>query len=344
MDLMQGKKVLLCLAFLLLVSGCQALTPEPLPSFGHDSPRPACQVTVDPGRTPYHPVPIVVSPDWGEPVMVAAPLTDACPNDAIEISPDGSTLYFFWSPTVKGSYEELLAIETGTYYAQRKGSDPGVFGTPRFFDLQKGAEEGSVDGCLSFTPDGKYVYFHSTRSSNTGYQQSPPVDDPMDIYVAPIIEGEPGLAVNLGEPVNSPYLDGEHALSPDGKKLFLTSTRPGGVGYADIWLSVTTETGWSDPVNLGTPINSEGWDGQPGFAALDPDTMYFVSDRDGPTSIYRATHTGGEWTEPELMITGYVGEPSLVSDGSIMYFVHVLVDDEGVFGSNIWYVKATGDR
>ena len=28
------------------------------------------------------------------------------------------------------------------------------------------------------------------------------------------------------------------------------------------------------------------------------------------------------------------GEPSLVADGSIMYFVHVLVDDEGVFGSD----------
>ncbi len=34
--------------------------------------------------------------------------------------------------------------------------------------------------------------------------------------------------------------------------------------------------------------------------------------------------------------TGYVGEPSLVGDGSIMYFVHVMVNDEGVYGSNIW--------
>ena len=46
-----------------------------------------------------------------------------------------------------------------------------------------------------------------------------------------------------------------------------------------------------------------------------------------------------DWGEPEMVITGYVGEPSLVADGNIMYFVHVLVDDDGVFGSNIWYVK-----
>jgi hypothetical protein len=67
--------------------------------------------------------------------------------------------------------------------------------------------------------------------------------------------------------------------------------------------------------------------------------MYFVSRRDGAGSIYCSTFNGTAWSEPEMIITGYVGEPALVSDGSIMYFVHVLVDDEGVYGSNIWYVK-----
>jgi len=30
---------------------------------------------------------------------------------------------------------------------------------------------------------------------------------------------------------------------------------------------------------------------------------------------------------------------SLVADGSILYFVHVLVDAAGVFGADIWYVR-----
>ncbi len=307
--------------------------------FRHDSPRPQCRYNADPGRVPYYPEPVVVAADWGEPVRLAGPLTDQCPNDAIEISRDGKTLYFFWSPTVEGTNEELLHIHTGTYYAERVGDDPGLFTDPRFFDLQKGADGGSVDGSLSFTPDGAYVYFHSTRAENLGYQHSPPTDDYLDIYVAPIIDGEPGPAINLGEPVNSIYLDGEHALSPDGSQLFLTSTRPGGLGGPDIWVSTKTEGSWSEPVNLGAPVNSEEWDGQPGFAAGDPNTMYFVSRRDGPSSIYRSAFNGESWSEPEMIITGYVGEPSLVADGSIMYFVHVLVDDDGVFGSNIWYVK-----
>ena len=51
--------------------------------------------------------------------MLSAPLTDKCPNDAVEISRDGQTIFFFWSPTVGGTYEELLHIHTGTYFASR---------------------------------------------------------------------------------------------------------------------------------------------------------------------------------------------------------------------------------
>jgi hypothetical protein len=328
------------IAFILFSYSCDKKSEPDQPAlFGHKSPRPDCIYQPDTLRTAYYEKPLVITADWGEPFMLARPLTDDCPNDAIEISRDGKTLYFFWSPTVNGTHEQLLHIHTGTYYAERIGNDPGLFGPPRFFDLQKGAENGSVDGALSFTPEGDYVYFHSTRSSNTGYQQSPPIDDPMDIYMAPVINGEPGSAVNLGEPVNSVYLDGEHGLSPDGTKLFLTSTRPGGLGGADIWLSEKTGNVWSTPVNLGTPINSSDWEGQPAFAADDPETMYFVSNRDGPSAIYRSTFGLAGWSIPEMVVTGYVGEPSLTADGSLLYFVHVLVDDEGVFGSNIWYVK-----
>jgi len=319
-----------------LLLGC---TGEEESGFGHGSPRPECRYSVDPGRTAYYEEPVVVVDDWSVPVMLAAPLSDACPNDAVQISSDGRTLYFFWSPTVGGSYEELLHAHTGTYRAERLGNDPGSFGEPTYFALQKGVEGASVDGKPSFSPGGDLVYFHSTRADNLGYQSTPPTDDYLDIYVATISNGEPGPAINLGEPVNSVYLDGEHALHPDGERLFLSSNRPGGLGGVDIWVSHRTGDEWSDPINLGAPINSEHFEAQPGFAADYPDTMYFVSNRDGPSSIYRSTYDGETWSEPEMVITGYVGEPSLVGDGSIMYFVHVLVNDEGVYGSNIWYVE-----
>ncbi|MBN2176972.1 MAG: PD40 domain-containing protein [Demequinaceae bacterium] len=334
---------------LLVLAGCEADTDGATndAGFGHGSPRPECQQVVDPDRVAYYEVPVVVADDWGPPARVSLPVRDACPNDAIEISRDGKTLYFFWSPVVNGSNEELLAAETGTYRAEQIGSSPGTFREPTYFELQVGVEDGSVDGAPSFSPDGSFVVFHSTRADNLGYLANPPMDDYLDLYVADVVDGVPGPALNLGEPVNSVYLDGEHTLSPDGLGLYLASTRPGGLGGTDIWVSERTGRGWSegawsDPVNLGAPINGPGEELQPAFAADDPDTMYFASDRDGAMSIYRSTWDGAAWGTPEMVITGYVGEPALVADGSVLYFVHVLVDDDGVYGSNIWYVERTG--
>lgn len=339
MKIMETLKNLCLFLILILFSACDNLPHNDPSEFKHGSPRPECRYSADSTRVAYFEMPVVLAEDWSDPVILAEPLTDLCPNDAVTISRDGNTIYFFWSPTVNGTYEELLHIHTGTYYATRVEEDPAVFSNPLFYDLQKGVQGGSVDGELSFTPDGSYVYFHSTRSSNIGYQHTPAIDDPMDIYMAPIIDGEPGTAINLGEPVNSVYIDGEHTLSPDGKKLFFTSTRPGGIGGSDIWVSTNISGTWSAPVNPGVPINSAGSDLQPEFLVNDHNIMYFVSDRDGPSSIYRSIFNGVAWSEPEIVITGYVGEPSIVGDGSILYFVHVLVDNDGVFGSNIWYVR-----
>lgn len=78
--------------------------------------------------------------------------------------------------------------------------------------------------------------------------------------------------------------------------------------------------------------------------------MYFVSDhlvafytglgliRD--PAIYRSTVSeSGDLGVPELVIRGIVGEPSLTADGRYLYFVHVLYDAAGGFGSDIWYVR-----
>ncbi len=343
----------------LALTGCEAgdATPDDTPNaspemtgFTDGSPRPACEELLELDRTPYAETPVVVASDWSEPLSVAAPVTDLCPNDAISLSPDGRTLYFYWSPRVNAPAAELLAPETGTYRAERLGDDPGQFGNPVYVDLGRGAN-GSVDGALSFSSDGALVVFHSTRSANLGYLADPPTDDYLDLYVADLVDGAYSEARNVGAPINSTRLDGEHGLRPDGALVF-ASDRPGGLGGTDLYLAMplgngdtvaddssdNLTSGWGEPANLGAPVNTAANEMQPDFAANSPSTMYFTSDRDGPSSIYRTTWNGTTWSEPEMVITGYVGEPTLSPDGTLLYFVHVLVDDSGVYGSNIWYV------
>jgi hypothetical protein len=63
-------------------------------------------------------------------------------------------------------------------------------------------------------------------------------------------------------------------MASDGETLYFSSDRPGGIGDNDIWktrrLDKTWQK-WSDPVNLGSPINTPEWDA---FFTLDAGGEY----------------------------------------------------------------------
>ena len=319
----------------LLASGCGKDSPA---GPGDTVPQPECTKAPS-GRTDAH-TPISVVSDWGQPVRLGPPVNSPCPEDAIEIARDGQYLYFLFTKDILENLtpSEILSRPNGTYRAKR-GGGPGDFDAPVFYDLGAGIDQ-SLDGEPSFSPDGRQVYFHSARATNSGYQQVPPADDFLDIYVADVVDGRPGPGRNLGPPVNSIFPDGEHAIHPDGVTLYFASLRPGGLGKSDIWRSTWSGTAWSTPVDVGAPVNSAGGDLQPAFTA-DGDTMYFVSDRNPliGAAIYRCARRGDGWGAPELVLKGVVGEPSLTADGRLLYFVHVLTDAQGPFDADVWFTE-----
>ncbi|MHC4192367.1 MAG: TolB family protein, partial [Planctomycetota bacterium] len=81
--------------------------------------------------------------------------------------------------------------------------------------------------------------------------------------------------VNLGQNVNSSSYDSGPSISADGLSLFFGSSRPGGYGSLDIWL--TTRETLSDPfgptVNLGPTINISSQNITP-FISADGSTLY----------------------------------------------------------------------
>src|SRR5690606_40872468 len=78
--------------------------------------------------------------------------------------------------------------------------------------------------------------------------------------------------------------------------------RPDGLGSCDIYVARREGDRWSSPHNLGTPINSSGWEAQPSLAA-DGRTLYFVSNRPGGQGGYdlwrSALREDGRWDTPE---------------------------------------------
>ena len=57
---------------------------------------------------------------------------------------------------------------------------------------------------------------------------------------------------------NDEYSVGHPAISSDGLTLYFISDMPGGYGKTDIYKSEMKNGNWSEPINLGKPVNTEG--------------------------------------------------------------------------------------
>ena len=86
------------------------------------------------------------------------------------------------------------------------------------------------------------------------------------------------------------------SIRHDGREIFFNSNRPGSIANSlDLWVA-TRETvfdAWSEPINLGSTLNSELFDVQP-YISADRETLFFASTRlgcFGRTDLYMSTRT-----------------------------------------------------
>jgi len=173
-------------------------------------------------------------------------------------------------------------------------------------------------------PNGLSLYFMSNRAGGQGGN---------DIYVSQraTLSSAWSAPQNLGAVLNTSGDDGVTGFSPDGREMFLQSTRPGGQGGQDIYLSTRTDPnndfGWTAPVNLGAVINAASFDAG-GIYFIDPTTgtgsLLFYSDRNGTPlvnfNIYQSTRNAdGTFNAPvlvnELNSAAAQIRPSISRDG-----------------------------
>jgi outer membrane protein OmpA-like peptidoglycan-associated protein/tetratricopeptide (TPR) repeat protein len=137
-------------------------------------------------------------------------------------------------------------------------------------------------------------------------------------------------------------------FTSDGNRVYFVSDRPGGFGGRDIWTSGRNEKGrWSDPVNLGSTVNTE-YDEESLFLASDDMTLFFSSQGHnsmGGFDIFRTVFRNGRWTRPENL--GYpVNSPAddlffvLGSDDKTAWFSTMRKDNYG--GSDIYQITFLG--
>ena len=128
----------------------------------------------------------------------------------------------------------------------------------------------------SFTRDGKKFYFTRCDEKVTVGKYE---DYNCVIYVmTKDATGLWGAPIKLNEYINMKgQWNSQPSVSPDGKILFFTSKRPGGIGMQDIWFSTCTQNdNWGPASNLGQGVNTIFSDMSPRYYG-DDRLLYFAS-------------------------------------------------------------------
>lgn len=168
------------------------------------------------------------------------------------------------------------------------------------------------------------------------------IDPVGDDDAAPSVSYTCDTPVSLGA-INSEHSEAGPTISPDGLELYFSSDRPEGAGDSDLWMATRGALGqaWSDPVNLGAPVNTPGGQNNP---AVSPDgqTLFYGSNTNGNYDIWSAPRDGDGWGEPScvdvLASDALENKPALSPDGELLYFKRS--DDSLV--ANIWVSQRDG--
>ena len=199
---------------------------------------------------------------WGNPVLLPEPI-NSYKNDATStFSGDGQTLIY-----VKCGQEEGIG-SCDLYISQLEGD---VWSKP--VNLGNVVNSEDWDSQPSISADGTRIIFSSDRDG--GYGGS-------DLFLIEKNQfGDWGVPSNLGPIINTPFTEKSPYIAADGKTLYFSSYGHPGYGKADIYKSVFENNKWSQPVNLGRPLNSDG------------DDNYFTISASGNNAYFASTRSGG---------------------------------------------------
>jgi hypothetical protein len=174
----------------------------------------------------------------------------------------------------------------------------------------------------SFAPNGKKFFFISKRTGNTDIEKKD-----WDIW---FLEPEKGWTnpVNLGSPVNTDKNEYYPTVTSSGN-LYFTADYDNSFGMDDIYFSRFENGSYTEPVNLGNSVNSQGYDFN-AFIAPDESYLLFSSfgraDELGGGDLYISYHKSDcRWSIPKNMGSRINSDrldycPRVSGDGKFLFF------------------------
>lgn len=202
---------------------------------------------------------VKVGGEWSTPINPGKPLNTDNHDAIVGLSPDGQRLFLYRGDNGGDIFECYL--------------DGDKWSKPERLDRNINTE--FHESSASFSYDLRTIYFVSNKPEGFGNH---------DIYLSmKLPKGNKwGPAINLGSVINTPYDEEAIFMHPDGKTLYFSSRGHKTMGGYDIFKTVNHDGKWSEPENLGYPINTTD------------DDVFFTLTADGRHGYYSSAREGGQ--------------------------------------------------
>lgn len=254
---------------------------------------------------------------WSEPMHLGYPLNTYAYNAVFWISPDNNRIL------IRNAYINGDYVGNGVSMSQldERGawSKPEMLRIKNYYKYDRGRQNGAT-----MAHDGQTLLLYMSEEKGS------PLNDIYVCFLTP--DGTWTEPKSLGKKINSKYDEMTPYLSPDGVTMYFSSDRPGGRGDNDIWMSKRLDESWqkwSEPVNLGEPINTADWDA---FFTLDAggEYAYMTTNTNtfGESDIVRIKLLERERPDPVVLVSGNVYNKKTNEPLSASLVYEILPDGE----------------
>jgi outer membrane protein OmpA-like peptidoglycan-associated protein/tetratricopeptide (TPR) repeat protein len=207
--------------------------------------------------------------EWRTPRNMGPVVNTETHDASIGLAADGSELYIYKTEG-KEYYGDIFV----SYLRDTSWTKPDR--------LPDGINSPQWEPSASINRDRKILYFTSNRKEPAVYTSK--FGDNRDIYIVRRLpDGKWAKAQNIGQPINTDFDEDAPFIHSDGITLYFSSNGPNSMGGFDIFKSKydPKTDKWSEPVNMGYPINSTG------------DDIYFVWSADGVNAYFASRRNEG---------------------------------------------------
>ncbi|GAB3331090.1 hypothetical protein GCM10027429_09100 [Marivirga atlantica] len=235
-----------------------------------------------------------VTNEWKQARNMGEPLNTEGPNWVSSITPDGNTLVMLLGNKYDEKKKRLIS---GVSMSSREGdgwSEPKAQEIDDYYNVSEKAN-------FYLANNRKTLLMSIERDDTYGAR---------DLYVSFLKrDGTWTAPMNLGATVNSASEETSPFLAPDDKTLFFSSAGYVGFGKSDIYMTQRlddTWQNWSEPLNMGPQVNSEGEDLFFTMPAEGNFAYYTKEDSVGDMNIFRLEMPLFYEIDPIITITGRV--------------------------------------